>query len=126
MAHTLHAEEALNPGLCFLALNPSFFLLPLQEVLRGMKSAMARLLHAEEALAPTCTCMACMGILVRPVLLVPCGHIVCQVKREGGRLIAPHLHMHGLHGDPGTASAAGAMRPHCVRGEEGGILWEEV
>lgn len=47
---------------------------------------MARLLHAEEALAPTCTCMSCMGILVKPLMLVPCGHTVCSecLKKAGG------------------------------------------
>jgi hypothetical protein len=39
---------------------------------------MARLLRAEEALAPTCTCMACMGTLEKPILLSPCGHSVCE------------------------------------------------
>ncbi|GAX83286.1 hypothetical protein CEUSTIGMA_g10712.t1 [Chlamydomonas eustigma] len=48
------------------------------ELLKGLKSSMARLLRAEEALAPTCTCMACMGTLEKPMLLSPCGHSVCE------------------------------------------------
>ena len=50
-----------------------------QQVAAGLRSAVAKIIHVEEALATNCTCMACMGTFKQPVTCVPCGHCFCKV-----------------------------------------------
>lgn len=54
--------------------------------MRELRATVARLLHAEEALAPPCTCLSCLSILKQPVTCIPCGHTLCGAcyKKEGG------------------------------------------
>ena len=57
-----------------------------QDLIRELRATVARVLHAEEALAPPCTCLSCLNILKQPVTCYPCGHTLCAAcfAKEGG------------------------------------------
>jgi hypothetical protein len=47
------------------------------DLLKELKSVVARLVHAEAALEGPCTCLSCLNVLSSPLLCAPCGHTVC-------------------------------------------------
>ncbi len=57
--------------------------------MREVKAIVSKLIHAEESLAPPCTCLSCLRILKQPVMCVPCGHTLCSgcLSKENGHCV---------------------------------------
>jgi hypothetical protein len=49
-------------------------------VARELRATVAKLIHVEEALATSCTCMLCLDVLRQPTTCIPCGHTYCKVR----------------------------------------------
>jgi len=70
-------------------------------------ACLAKLSAAEDAAVSACTCLHCLKVYRRPMLLVPCGHTLCDgcIDRRGEDAPAgPHLHCPECGGAPVTAS----------------------
>jgi hypothetical protein len=50
----------------------------LLESWKEVSSVVNKLLHVEESLASSCTCLVCMKVFDHPVSAVPCGHNYCR------------------------------------------------
>lgn len=53
-------------------------------VARELRATVAKLIHVEEALATSCTCMLCLEGLKQPTTCIPCGHTYCKVRVYNG------------------------------------------